>query len=92
MLAEAEAKLADHSSRAGFVEAGAASAAAGSVAPAAVPAAVPAAAPAVSGGDAAPAEPEGSNSAAQPASHDAPQVKGMRRCGECSKTNGYSII
>lgn len=89
MLAEAEAKLADHSSRASFVEAGAASAAA--VAPAVAPDAVPAAAPAVGGGDAAPAEPQGSNSAAQPASHDAPQVKGMHCCRECSKTNGYSI-
>lgn len=83
MLAEAEAKLAEHRSRTGPAEAGAANAAA-------APAVVPAAAPAVSGADAAPAEPEGPSSADQPAGHGAPHVKGMRRCGlrECSNIKG----
>ena len=77
MLAEAEAKLADHKSRTGPVEAGAGAANA-APAPAIVPAAAPAAAPAANGGDAAPAQPDGSDCAAQPAGHDAPHVKGMR--------------
>lgn len=82
MLAEAETKLAEHRSRIGPAEAGVANAAA-----AAAPALLPAAAPAASGGDVAPAKPEGPNSAAQPAGHDAPHVKGMSRCGIRERSN-----
>ena len=72
MLAEAGSKLPDDRISAGPGEAGAANAAA---------AAAPAAVPANRGSDAAPVEPEGSSAAAQPAGHDAPHAKGMRRCG-----------